>query len=217
MEFLCIVRDTTTVVITLLHQEIQDFMRTEKADMGFRRKFSARRRWYTWLTNAILFYLCFVVAPWPIVEKCIGGTFVEDRSNTVYFLLALCPVVGFVTIMFATRSYSVTKGYVEIHLVGSSFSVCMDKIEAVNRIHWLSTFFCFRFGFGGFGEYFGLFWFSRLGKVTAFVTNRHDLVLIEKRNGKKLLISPAQPDEFVDLVRNAKEQNKTQIAGKDLL
>lgn len=181
-------------------------MQTVKADMGIRRKFSARRRWYTWLTNAILFYLCFVMAPWPIVEKYVGGPLVEERSNTVYFLLALCPVAGFVTIMFATRSYSVTKEYVEIHLVGSSFSVCMDEIEAVNRIHWLRTFSGYRLGFGGFGEYFGLFWFSRLGKVTAFVTNRHDLVLIEKRNGKKLLISPEQPDEFVDFVRNAKKK-----------
>ena len=194
------------VGITLLDQEIRDFMRTVKADMGFRRKFSARRRWYTWFTNAILFYLCFVVAPWPIVEKYFGGPLVEEYSNTVYFLLALCPVVGFVTIMFATRSYSVTKGYVKIHLVGSNLSVGMDEIEAVNRIHWLSIFFGFRLGFGGFGEYFGLFWFSRLGKVTVFVTNTRDLVLIEKRDGKKLLISPAQPDEFVDLVRNAKKK-----------
>ena len=114
--------------------------------------------------------------------------------------------VRVVTMMFATRSYSVTADYIKIHLVGGSFSVLMNEIESINRINWLSTVTGFRFGFGGFGEYFGLFYFSKLGKVTAFVTNRNDLVLIERRDGKKLLISPERPDEFVDFVRNAREQ-----------
>ncbi len=109
--------------------------------------------------------------------------------------------------MFATRHYSVMKDCIKIHLVGGSFSVFIPEIERINRIHWLSLLFGLRgFGFGGFGECFGLVWFKRLGMVTAFVTNRKNLVLIEKKNGKKLLISPEHPDEFIKTVLNAKQQ-----------
>ena len=118
--------------------------------------------------------------------------------------------------MFATRCYSVTKDRIKIHLVGGSFSIFISEIERINRIHWLSLIFGFRcFGFGGNGECFGLVWVKRLGMVTAFVTNGKNLVLIEKRDGKKLLISPEHPDEFIDLVKKSPESINIQSQQSD--
>lgn len=167
--------------------------------------FKARRRWYTWLTNVIILYIIFIIAPWPILEMYIGAPSAQNHSGVVY-LLALCPIIGFVTVMFATRRYSVMKECINIHLVGGSFSIFIFEIENINRIHWLSTLFGFRFGFGGIGECFGLVFFPSLGMVITFITNRKNLVLIEKQNGKKLLISPEHPDEFIKTVINLKEQ-----------
>jgi hypothetical protein len=167
--------------------------------------FKARRRWYTWLTDVILIYIIFIIAPWPILEMYIGAASVQKHSDVIY-LLALCPIIGFVTILFTTRRYSVMKECVKIHLVGCSFSVFIPEIENINRIHWLSTFFGFRVGFGGIGECSGIVFFPSLGMVTTFITNRKNLVLIEKQDGKKLLISPEHPDEFIKTVINLKEQ-----------
>ena len=168
--------------------------------------FKAHRRWYTCLTNIIFLYIIFIIAPWPILEMYIGAPSAQNHSGVVY-LLALCPIIGFVTVMFATRRYSVMKDFIKIHVVGGSFSVFIPEIERINRIHWLSLLFGFRgFGFGGFGECFGLCWFKRLGMVTVFATNGKNLVLIEKQNGKKLLISPEHPDKFIETVLNAKQQ-----------
>ena len=88
------------------------------------------------------------MAPWPVIERYFGDASSSSRLGVFYLLLALCPAIGFVTLMFATRSYSVTADYVKIHLVGGSFSVLMNEIESINRIHWLSTVTGFRFGFG---------------------------------------------------------------------
>jgi hypothetical protein len=169
-------------------------------------QFKARRRWYTWLTNIIFLYIVFIIAPWPILEMYIGTPSAQNQSSAVY-LLAIIPIIGFITVMFATRSYSVTKDCIKIHLVGGSISVFIPEIERINRIHWLSLFFGFRcFGFGGNGECFGLLWVKSLGKVTAFATNHKNLVLIEKQDGKKLLISPEHPDKFIETVLDAKQK-----------
>jgi hypothetical protein len=46
------------------------------------------------------------------------------------------------------------------------------------------------FGSGGFFGYFGYFWSKALGKFTMQATRRDNLVLIEKTDGKKIVISP---------------------------
>lgn len=169
-------------------------------------KFKARRRWYTWLTNVIFLYIIFIIVPWLILEMYIGTPSAQNHSY-MFFLLAIIPIIGFVTVMFATKHYSVTKDCIKIHLVGGNFSVFIPEIEKINRIHWINLLFGVRcFGFGGNGECFGLVWIKRLGMVTAFATNHKNLVLIEKQNGKKLLISPEHPDKFIETVLNAKQQ-----------
>jgi hypothetical protein len=179
------------------------------------RKFPARRRWYTWLTDVVLIYIIFIIAPWPILEMHIGAPSAQERSGLVY-LLALLPIIGFVALMFATRSYSVTKDRIKIHLVGGSFPVLIPEIERIDRIHRLSFLFGFRcFGFGGNGECFGLVWVRRLGMVTVFATNGKNLVLIEKKNGIKLLISPECPDEFIDLVNKSKDSTNIESQPSD--
>ena len=46
------------------------------------------------------------------------------------------------------------------------------------------------FGSGGFFGYFGYFWSKRLGRFAMHATRRDHLVLIQKKDGKKIVISP---------------------------
>jgi hypothetical protein len=68
---------------------------------------------------------------------------------------------------------------------------------------WKWTWWGLRlFGSGGMYGYFGLFTFRGLGTVRMYATHRHKLVLVTDVNGKKNLLSPDDPEEFV---RNTQE------------
>jgi hypothetical protein len=62
------------------------------------------------------------------------------------------------------------------------------------------------FGSAGFLGWFGLFRSRTLGEFRACATNQRDLVLITKTNGTKLVISPHQPEAFVEAVRRNMER-----------
>lgn len=60
------------------------------------------------------------------------------------------------------------------------------------------------FGSGGFFGYFGYFWNKALGKFMMQATRRDNLVLIEKKDGKKIVISPDDENFITALKRQWK-------------
>jgi hypothetical protein len=60
-----------------------------------------------------------------------------------------------------------------------------------------------RLGVGGLWGGFGWAWTSRAGLVDLYVSRQDDLVLVERRVGRSLLISPDQPEGFVRALREA--------------
>jgi len=57
------------------------------------------------------------------------------------------------------------------------------------------------FGSGGFLGYFGKFWSKRLGHFTMYATRRDHLVLIQKNDGQKIVLSPDDENFIHDLRR----------------
>ena len=67
---------------------------------------------------------------------------------------------------------------------------------------WSWTWWGIRlFGSGGLYGYYGYFAFRGLGKVLMYATNRHKLVLIRDDRGRRYLISPDNPQEFIKQLR----------------
>jgi hypothetical protein len=65
-------------------------------------------------------------------------------------------------------------------------------------LRWKWTWWGLRlFGSGGMYGYFGLFTFKGLGKVRMHATNRNRLVLVTDINGKRYLLSPGDPEGFI--------------------
>jgi hypothetical protein len=60
-----------------------------------------------------------------------------------------------------------------------------------------------RIGVGGLWGGFGWAWTSRAGLVDLYVSRQDDLVLVERRAGRALLISPDRPQAFVRALREA--------------
>jgi hypothetical protein len=57
-----------------------------------------------------------------------------------------------------------------------------------------------RVGVGGLFGVFGLLRTAKLGWVSCYITTIEPLVLIERSEGRSLLISPSQPEELVKLL-----------------
>ena len=62
------------------------------------------------------------------------------------------------------------------------------------------------FGSGGFFGYYGWFHNMEMGLFKAYSTNRQNAILIKIVGGKKILISPERPAEFLKLVVDYKNQ-----------
>lgn len=54
-----------------------------------------------------------------------------------------------------------------------------------------------RVGVGGLFGTFGLLWTSKRGWMSAYATTTQHWVLLERRDGRPILISPERPDDFV--------------------
>jgi len=59
------------------------------------------------------------------------------------------------------------------------------------------------FGNGGLFGYTGMFYNKKYGSMKWYCTNRSNYVLIEKANGKKAVISPDEPGEFIKDIKEA--------------
>jgi hypothetical protein len=53
---------------------------------------------------------------------------------------------------------------------------------------------------GGFLGFYGRFWSRRLCSFRMYATNATDLVLVTKRDGSKMVLSPRDADQFIEAV-----------------
>lgn len=74
----------------------------------------------------------------------------------------------------------------------------LTRREIRGRLGWGG-----RIGVGGLWGGFGWAWTSRAGLVDLYVSRQDDLVLVERRRGRALLISPDRPEAFVRALREA--------------
>jgi hypothetical protein len=72
---------------------------------------------------------------------------------------------------------------------------CLSPAEFSQEMGW-----AVRVGAGGFGGGFGWLWTQRRGWVECYISRGDGLVLLEQPGSRPLLVSPAQPEQFVELL-----------------
>jgi hypothetical protein len=108
---------------------------------------------------------------------------------------------------FAPWHYLVRPDGIVVGRLGAPLVIAYPGIREVRRTGLDEIGFAWRvFGSAGFLGWFGLFRSRTLGEFRACATNQRDLVLITKTNGTKLVISPHQPEAFVEAVRRNMER-----------
>lgn len=121
------------------------------------------------------------------------------------FLIGLVPCVFVLALFFAPMRYSITTAEVIVERLGPNVVILIQSIDEIRRIQKKELGFTLRlFGVGGFCGAYGTFWNRRLGAFQAYITNTKTLILIKHQGGRKILLSPEKPEEFVDAVARAR-------------
>jgi len=123
--------------------------------------------------------------------------FLSLTSGSLVPTIALAILFGstlFLPYLWSPRSYIVRDNLVVVRRPIGDLAIDMSKQPKL----WKWTWWGLRlFGSGGLYGYYGYFTFRGTGRVRMHATNRHNLVLIEDARGRKHLISPDRPKEFM--------------------
>jgi len=154
---------------------------------------------------AITVACCVVVLPIAVVA--VGMICARARANGAteawLFLVAGIPTtVVVLCVLLAPLRYKVTASAVLVKRLGPDVLIPVENIHEVRQVEKRDLGIGIRiFGSGGFLGGFGIFLSSRLGILYGYVTDASRLVLIECVDGRKYLLSPETPHEFVETVQ----------------
>lgn len=123
------------------------------------------------------------------------GFIVIPLLATVYSLITIVPY------LFSPRGFALTTSGILIKRIVKSILIPYSEISNVRRISW--TWKGTRLGAsGGLFGFFGLFHIKSLGRVWMYVTDRNKMIYIEVKQGKKFLISPDDPQVFLEKLKS---------------
>lgn len=165
------------------------------------RQYAARWSILNWLFTILVSFLAFVFIPIEIWTH-VSPHGLEGPSAGYVYLLGLCPALLLFALLFAPIGYAIAAGQIRVRRPGFDVIVSISDVKAIRRIHRKDLGFAVRIGLGGYFGTYGSLITTRLGLMAVYATNGKSLVLIERQGGRKLLISPSDPDDFVQRVRD---------------
>ncbi len=128
-----------------------------------------------------------------VVVTAVLGT-VAGSLLLVVALTVLYGGIVLLPLLWAPIGYFVDDGRVTVERLIGDAQISVN--EGPNRWSW--AWWGIRlFGSGGFYGYYGYFAFKGLGRVRMYATNRHNLVLLRDTRGGKILLSPDEPERFI--------------------
>jgi len=119
----------------------------------------------------------------------------------VLFVAGIPATIVVLCILLAPLRYTAGESAVRVKRLGPDVLIPVEIIRQIRRLEKRDLGIGIRlFGSGGFLGGFGIFFCSRLGMAYTYVTDAARLVLIECDDGRKFLLSPERPEEFVETV-----------------
>jgi len=129
----------------------------------------------------------------------------SEREIAGFIALAIVIVITIPTLiipyLYSPRAFGITVKGILVKRPLKSFLIPYEDIISVRRVSW--TWKGIRlFASGGLYGYFGLFQISGLGRAWMYVTNRDKMLLIETKRGVKYIISPSDPQLFMEKLKS---------------
>lgn len=103
---------------------------------------------------------------------------------------------------YGVYGYSIQDGELQIVRLGWSINIPLSSIRRVESKPITMMGSIRTFGIGGVFGYIGQFKNSILNNYTAYVTHRKKTVLIVTDDDQKILISPDDPNEFINSLKS---------------
>ncbi len=130
-----------------------------------------------------------------VVFALVLGSLILAVGIMVLFACALL-----MPLLWAPQGYTVKGNLVTVKRRIGEAEISVAKTPE----RWRWTWWGMRlFGSGGLYGYFGHFTFRGIGRVRMYATNRHSLVLLVDERGNKTLVSPNEPERFIQQLRRS--------------
>ncbi|HET6527594.1 MAG TPA: PH domain-containing protein [Balneolaceae bacterium] len=148
-------------------------------------------------------------APWDTSLKLLTGFFSLILLAVMFYELTLVSVVLILSIFFVcafwgVRGYTISETELLIRRLGWANRIKLSDIDDIRYEPNIMKGSIRIWGIGGLFGFIGYFRNSRLGNYKAYSTsNKHSVVL--DVNGKKIVVSPDSPSEFIEAVQTTQE------------
>lgn len=107
--------------------------------------------------------------------------------------------------LFAPFRYTLTDDSILVNRPIGGLRIPLNAIQEIRRIEKREFATVIRaLGVGGLFGYFGQFDSSSIGPFRAYVTDMNHLVLLTGSQSQKTILSPSNPDDFIQTVLQAK-------------
>ena len=131
----------------------------------------------------------------------IGGQYsiIKDAGRAVpIYTTTACLLIYFLAFAFRPINYVVTKDEVIVRRLFLNVHIKRADIKSVELVDKKKIRGSIRtFGVGGLFGYYGTFANFSLGRMTWYATQRDKPILIKTTDGKKIILTPNEPDKFV--------------------
>jgi hypothetical protein len=118
--------------------------------------------------------------------------------NFILPLAIVLMIIYLIALLLKPLNYEITENELNIRRLIKSVHINRSDIESLELIDKSTLSGTIRtFGVGGLFGWYGKFTNSKLGDMTWYVTRRDKPVLITRKDGKKILISPDEAEVFV--------------------
>lgn len=160
----------------------------------------------TWIVTGLVVFIIYTFAISLLLTEINKGNLGFERSKrNIYLaivLFASVPVIG----LFAPIKYCVDSLSVTVCRFGPDVIIPRDSIVEVKRVRL--RFVWRTFGIGGLFGSWGWFRVSPLGTFLGYMTRRDNLVVLIRKAKAPVVLTPRDPDMFIDVVQATFDLNK---------
>lgn len=132
--------------------------------------------------------------------------FIENEKAAIAILIL--PVIFLFGLLTWNYKVSLNESYLKLHKLANNKIIPFSEIEKVERLPKSEANRMIRaFGNGGLFGYTGLFSHGTHGGMRLYATSANNMVLLFLRNGKKIVISPNEPENFIEALNKHLNHN----------
>lgn len=136
-----------------------------------------------------------------LIGIIITSFFFEKEVKFEYklFLMIFFILILVITYILSVNSYEINKSNITIKRLSYNITIEFNQIKNIEKLEDGKLTWSLRtFGSGGLFGYFGKFWNKEFGNMTWYATRRDKAIMIITNEDAKIVITPDDPDEFMN-------------------